>query len=61
VAGMSNPSIPLTQDSDLLELTSTSRAHRLEWLLQGMLEIQLLITEPDFNIEYFMQRIVDVA
>ena len=58
---MSNPSIPLTQESDLLELTSTSRAHRLEWLLQGMLEIQLLITEPDFDIDHFMQRIVDVA
>ena len=58
---MSSPSNPLTQDSDLLELTSTSRAHRLEWLLQGVLEIQSLITEPDFNIDHFMQRIVDVA
>jgi PAS domain S-box-containing protein len=48
-------------DSELLELTSHERANRLEWLLQGVLEIQSLITEADFDIERFMQRIVDVA
>ena len=48
-------------DSELLELTSNERSHRLEWLLQGVLEIQSLITEADFDIERFMQRIVDVA
>lgn len=57
----SSPPNPLTRDSDLLELTSTSRADRLQWLLQGVLEVQSLITEPDFNIDHFMQRVVDVA
>ncbi len=58
---MSRTAPPLTPDSELLELTATSRAHRLEWLLQGVLEIQALINEPDFEIDRFMQRIVDVA
>jgi hypothetical protein len=48
-------------EEDLLELSSNSRANRLEWLLQGVLEIQSLITEAEFDLDAFMQRIVDVA
>jgi PAS domain S-box-containing protein len=36
-------------------------ALRLEWLLQGVLEIQSLITEANFDLDTFMQRIVNVA
>ena len=61
LTSVASMSIQLTKASDLLELTSTSRANRLVWLLQGVLEIQSLITEPDFNIDRFMERIVDVA
>jgi PAS domain S-box-containing protein len=55
------PPAEQTIDENLLELTAASRAKRLEWLLQGVLEVQSLITEADFNLDAFMQRIVDVA
>jgi PAS domain S-box-containing protein len=58
---MGQPRNMLDTDRDLLELTSTTRASRLEWLLQGVLEVQSLITEQDFDLTAFMQRIVDVA
>jgi PAS domain S-box-containing protein len=46
---------------ELNDLTANSRVSRLEWLLQGVLELQSLITDADFELENFMQRLVDVA
>jgi diguanylate cyclase (GGDEF)-like protein/PAS domain S-box-containing protein len=46
---------------DLGELTMSSRANRLEWLLQRVLEMQALINEADFNIDRFMQEVVDLV
>ncbi len=43
------------------ELTVAGRASHLEWLLKGMLEVQTLINEANFDLEVFMQRVVDVA
>jgi PAS domain S-box-containing protein len=53
------PAFP--QEENLGELTSAARVERLEWLLQGVLEVQSLITEAEFDLGTFMQRIVDVA
>jgi diguanylate cyclase (GGDEF)-like protein/PAS domain S-box-containing protein len=46
---------------DLGELTMRSRADRLEWLLQRVFEMQALINEADFNIDRFMQEVVDLV
>src|SRR5580698_7996944 len=46
---------------DLGELTMRSRANRLEWLLQRVLEMQALINEADFNVDRFMQEVVDLV
>ncbi len=43
------------------ELTAAGRASHLEWLLKGVLEVQSLINEPNFDLDVFMQRVVDVA
>jgi PAS domain S-box-containing protein len=43
------------------ELTLAARASRLEWLLKGVLEVQTLINEANFELDVFMQRVVDVA
>lgn len=43
------------------ELTLAARASRLEWLLKGVLEVQTLINEADFDLDSFMQRVVDAA
>jgi PAS domain S-box-containing protein len=43
------------------ELTLAARASRLEWLLKGVLEVQTLINEANFDLDTFMQRVVDVA
>jgi PAS domain S-box-containing protein len=48
-------------DQELLELTPLERANRLGWLLKGVLEIQGLITDAEFDLDALMQRIVDVA
>lgn len=45
---------------DLNELTATPRANRLEWLLQRVLEMQALVNETEFNLERFMQEVVDL-
>src|SRR5690349_15723250 len=34
---------------------------RLEWLLQGVLEVQSLVTEAAFDLDAFAQRVVDLA
>lgn len=47
-------------EKSLVELTATARADRLEWL-QGLLEVQSLITEQGFDLDTFMQRVVDLA
>ena len=41
--------------------SGTLRTSRLEWLLQGVLEVQQLVTEAEFEIDEFMQRVVDLA
>jgi diguanylate cyclase (GGDEF)-like protein/PAS domain S-box-containing protein len=46
---------------DLGELTTNSRANRLEWLLQRVLEMQALINEADFKVDRFMQEIVNLV
>lgn len=51
--------LPLEEDS--AALCPHSRATRLEWLLRGVLEVQALITEAEFDLETFMQRVVDMA
>ena len=43
------------------ELTAAGRASHLEWLLKGVLEVQTLINEANFDLEVFMQRVVEVA
>jgi PAS domain S-box-containing protein len=45
----------------LADLSSTQRADRLAWLLQGLLEVQSLLTEEVFELDTFMQRVVDLA
>jgi PAS domain S-box-containing protein len=47
---------PLAEQAALV-----SRASRLEWLLKGVLDVQALINEADFDLDAFMQRVVDVA
>jgi PAS domain S-box-containing protein len=42
-------------------LTATARADRLAWLLRGLMEVQSLITEQGFDLDTFMQRVVDLA
>jgi PAS domain S-box-containing protein len=34
---------------------------RLQWLLQGVLEVQSLVTDAKFDLNSFMQRVVDLA
>jgi PAS domain S-box-containing protein len=41
--------------------STTLQMSRLEWLLQGVLEIQQLVTDAEFDIDMFMQRLVDLA
>ena len=41
--------------------TSVTRADRLAWLLQGLLEAQSLITDEASELEAFMQRVVDLS
>ena len=43
------------------DLSAAGRASHLEWLLKGVLEVQTLINEANFDLEVFMQRVVDVA
>jgi PAS domain S-box-containing protein len=43
------------------DLTATTRADRLAWLLRGLMEVQSLITEQGFDLDTFMQRVVDLA
>ncbi len=43
------------------DVALASRASRLEWLLKGVLEVQDLINEANFDLDAFMQRVVDVA
>ncbi|HTU65237.1 MAG TPA: ATP-binding protein [Steroidobacteraceae bacterium] len=43
------------------ELALAARASRLEWLLKGVLEVQTLINEANFDLDTFMQRVVDSA
>lgn len=50
-----NPVQPRRADS------ATMRTSRLEWLLQGVLEMQQLVTEAEFDLDVFMQRVVDLA
>ena len=45
----------------LTGLSPTERVDRLKWLLQGLLEVQSLITEEVFELDTFMQRVVDLA
>ena len=52
---MSSPAEPLG------DLTATARADRLAWLLRGLMEVQSLITEQGFDLDTFMQRVVDLA
>lgn len=53
------PSAP--SEPAAMELTLAARASRLEWLLKGVLEVQTLINEANFELDTFMQRVVDVA
>lgn len=48
-------------NEQLSSTSSTARANHLEFLLHGVLEVQALVTEADFNLEKFMQRTVDLA
>jgi PAS domain S-box-containing protein len=41
--------------------SATLRTSRLEWLLQGVLEVQQLVTEAEFELDVFMQRVADLA
>lgn len=43
------------------DTSPTLRTSRLEWLLQGVLEMQQLVTEAEFDLDMFMQRVVDLA
>lgn len=43
------------------DLTATARADRLAWLLRALMEVQSLITEQGFDLDTFMQRVVDLA
>jgi PAS domain S-box-containing protein len=43
------------------DASPTLRTSRLEWLLQGVLEMQQLATDAEFDLELFMQRVVDLA
>jgi PAS domain S-box-containing protein len=52
---MSLPAEPLG------DLTATARADRLAWLLRALMEVQSLITEQGFDLDTFMQRVVDLA
>src|ERR1700761_7626949 len=54
---MSKTYSPSTTSQVLQDLTAASRPNRVNWLL----EVQALITEPDFDLDHFMQRIVELA
>jgi hypothetical protein len=41
--------------------SSVTRADRLAWLLQGLLEAQSLITDEASELAAFMQRVVDLG
>lgn len=43
------------------DASPTLRTSRLEWLLQGVLEMQQLVTDAEFDLDMFMQRVVDLA
>lgn len=43
------------------DTSPTLRTSRLEWLLQGVLEIQQLVTDAEFDLDMFMRRLVDLA
>jgi PAS domain S-box-containing protein len=43
------------------DTSPTLRTSRLEWLLQGVLEMQQLVTDAEFDLDMFMQRVVDLA
>ncbi len=49
------------QDEELRSLSPAARADRLEWLLRGVLEVQALITDEHFDLDAFMQRVVDLG
>ena len=54
-----NPNIASTTS---VEVTRTSTINgRLQWLLQGVLEVQSLVTDAKFDLSSFMQRVVDLA
>ncbi len=42
-------------------ISATLQMSRLEWLLQGVLEMQQLVTEAEFDLHVFMQRVADLA
>ena len=41
-------------------MSATLQMSRLEWLLQGVLETQQLVTDAEFDLDVFMQRVVDL-
>lgn len=43
------------------DTSPTLSTSRLEWLLQGVLEMQQLVTDAEFDFDMFMQRVVDLA
>jgi PAS domain S-box-containing protein len=43
------------------DTSPTLQASRLEWLLEGVLEMQQLVTDAEFDLDMFMQRVVDLA
>ncbi|MET0984212.1 MAG: PAS domain S-box protein [Steroidobacteraceae bacterium] len=45
----------------MAESSASARAARLEWLLKGVLEVQSLVTQQEFDLGTFMQRVVDLA
>jgi len=52
---MSSPAEPIE------DLTANARTDRLAWLLRALMEVQSLITEQGFDLDTFMQRVVDLA
>jgi PAS domain S-box-containing protein len=51
----------LPTEAESRELSAIARTSRLEWLLQGVLDIQVLVTEAAFDLDSFLQRVVDLA
>ncbi len=60
-ATVTPPTASAPQAGPAEDMTLAARSSRLEWLLKGVLEVQSLINEADFDLDAFMQRVVDVA